>query len=106
MLTKGRLVSESCLEYLNIELVHSYARQAHIPPAAAIEAIGARPQLRRRCCTPHVQRLWAWMHCCQEDAGRRSSGCGLHSTALSFQTKHKGILSEPALCQATGWAGS
>ena len=40
-MSKGRTVSESCLEYLTIELVHSYARQAFIPPAAAIEAIGA-----------------------------------------------------------------
>ena len=37
---KGRQCSESVFDYLNIELVHSYARQSHIPSAAAIEAIG------------------------------------------------------------------
>ena len=39
-LVKGRQCSESVFEYLNIELVHSYARQSQIPSAAAIEAIG------------------------------------------------------------------
>ncbi len=40
-LVKGRQCSESCLELLALELVRAYGRQSRVPPAAAVDAIGA-----------------------------------------------------------------
>ncbi len=40
-LVKGRQCSESCLELLSLELVRAYGRQSRVPPAAAVDAIGA-----------------------------------------------------------------
>ena len=39
-LVKGRHCSESCMELLNLEMVHHYQGQTRLPCAAAIEAIG------------------------------------------------------------------
>ena len=39
-LVKGRHCSESCMELLNLEMVHHYQSQTRLPCAAAIEAIG------------------------------------------------------------------
>lgn len=41
-LSKGRQCSESCIDFLALELVHHYARQARVPAPAAIDAIGFR----------------------------------------------------------------
>jgi hypothetical protein len=40
-LVKGRQCSEACLELLSLELVRAYGRQSRVPPAAAVDAIGA-----------------------------------------------------------------
>ena len=39
-LAKSRQCSESCLEFLAIELVHHYARQTRVPAPVALDAIG------------------------------------------------------------------
>ena len=52
-LVKGRQCSESCLELLALELVRAYGRQSRVPPAAAVDAIGAG-SCKQRCYTAYA----------------------------------------------------
>ena len=72
-LIKGRQCSESAFEYLNIELVHSYARQSQIPSAAAIEAIGACGLAIRR--TVQLSSAPTTVWCRSLNAARQQSTC-------------------------------
>ena len=66
-LVKGRQCSESCLELLALELVRAYGRQSRVPPAAAVDAIGA---FRFSCKGHTVITEWKTKH---QDSCKNSS---------------------------------